>query len=159
MLDLTIPTELYRELEGCILKGCYKYTPAGNRVSVLYFEKVPGCDSTLTRREGTKDLEGLLFTSDDAVLKDSNSSGIIFDLSGLEYITSEGVSLLLSSENRAIRSGKPILLTVPSDNIKTILIQMGVIKVFEFYESVEQAIAKFEDKFSRIQELSRKEPQ
>ena len=63
---------------------------------------------------------------------DSNGKDVIIDCSGLEYIASSGLRILLSILKGAKANGSRVVMRGVNDDIKTVFQLTGFINIFEF---------------------------
>ncbi len=65
-------------------------------------------------------------------LHNSNGRDIIIDCTGLEYIASSGLRILISILKSAKASGSKVIMRNMNDDIKTVFKLTGFINLFEF---------------------------
>ena len=65
-------------------------------------------------------------------LYNSDDKDVIFDCTGLEYIASSGLRILLSILKGAKAAGSKVVLRGVNDDIKTVFKLTGFINIFEF---------------------------
>lgn len=88
-----------------------------------YFATLEGEMDTVAAVEAEKVLKPIY---------DSNGKDVIIDCSGLEYIASSGLRILLSILKGAKANGSRVLMRGVNDDIKTVFQLTGFINIFEF---------------------------
>ena len=74
-------------------------------------------------------------------LASTPSTVVVLDLAGLSFIDSTGVGLLIFGFKRARKKDNRLRLAALSPWTSDLLHHMGVLKIFDVFETVEQAIA------------------
>ena len=69
---------------------------------------------------------------------------VLLDLSSLTLITSSGIAKLLRLRKYQIECGRRLLLTAPQDRVWGVLLAMGLDAIFEFAETVSEALVRLE---------------
>ncbi len=67
----------------------------------------------------------------EAELKLEGLTEIVFDFSGLEYISSAGLRVLMMAQKSMASSGGKVMVARPNEMVKGILDMMGLSSVFE----------------------------
>ena len=88
-----------------------------------YFATLEGEMDTVAAVEAEKVLKPIY---------DSNGKDVIIDCSGLEYIASSGLRILLSILKGAKANGSRVVMRGVNDDIKTVFQLTGFINIFEF---------------------------
>ncbi len=88
-----------------------------------YFATLEGEMDTVAAVEAEKVLKPIY---------DSNGKDIIIDCTGLEYIASSGLRILLSILKGAKANGSRVVMRGVNDDIKTVFQLTGFINIFEF---------------------------
>ena len=88
-----------------------------------YFATLEGEMDTVAAVEAEKVLKPIY---------DSNGKDVIIDCSGLEYIASSGLRILLSILKGAKANGSRVVMRGVNDDIKTVFQLTGCISIFEF---------------------------
>ncbi len=88
-----------------------------------YFATLEGEMDTVAAVEAEKVLKPIY---------DSNGKDVIIDCSGLEYIASSGLRILLSILKGAKANGSRVVVRGVNDDIKTVFQLTGFINIFEF---------------------------
>ena len=76
-------------------------------------------------------------------LVDSGSNNIILELSGVEYLSSSGIRVLISIMRKIKDNNGRLVLSSITDLIKKILKTVELEDLFEVYENVDEALASF----------------
>lgn len=79
-------------------------------------------------------------------LKKAVASGqkkFIFDLGGVDWMNSSGLGLLISAHTTARSSGAEMKLARATEKITSLLVITKLNSVFETYETLDEALAKF----------------
>ena len=76
-------------------------------------------------------------------LVDSGSNNIILELSGVEYLSSSGIRVLISIMRKIKDNNGRLVLSSITDIIKKILKTVELEDLFEVYENVDEALASF----------------
>ena len=76
-------------------------------------------------------------------LVDSGSNNIILELSGVEYLSSSGIRVLISIMRKIKDNNGRLVLSYITDIIKKILKTVELEDLFEVYENVDEALASF----------------
>ena len=71
---------------------------------------------------------------------------IIFDLGGVNFINSSGLGVLISSLTSVRNAGGEMCLAHLGDNVENLFVITKLIKVFETYETLEDALKSFSGK-------------
>lgn len=83
----------------------------------------------------TLNVEGRLDTNTsaelEAELKYDGVSEVVFDFSGLEYISSAGLRVLMTAQKTMAAAGGKVLVVSPNDMVKGVLDMTGLSSVFE----------------------------
>ena len=66
----------------------------------------------------------------------------VIDLSGVRYISSSGIGLLITILTKMRNVGGEVLLTAPSEHVKKLLIITKLNQIFTVYDSVESLKTK-----------------
>jgi anti-sigma B factor antagonist len=80
-----------------------------------------------------------------AMLVDSDQSdqvGLVIDLSGVTFIDSTGIGVLVGALKRAREHGQSFVLASPQRRVRRIFEITGLLGVFSLCETVEEAIAR-----------------
>ena len=85
--------------------------------------------------EDTKD-----FTETLHKLIDQGKTNVIVDLSGVKFMNSSGLGMLISGLTTMKRANGHLKLANVTDKIESLLIITKLITIFESYESVEEAV-------------------
>ena len=88
-----------------------------------YFATLEGEMDTVAAVEAEKVLKPIY---------DSNGKDVIIECSGLEYIASSGLRILLSILKGAKANGSRVVMRGVNDDIKTVFQLTGFINIFEF---------------------------
>ena len=88
-----------------------------------YFATLEGEMDTVAAVEAEKVLKPIY---------ESNGKDVIIDCSGLEYIASSGLRILLSILKGAKANGSRVVMRGVNDDIKTVFQLTGFINIFEF---------------------------
>ncbi len=88
-----------------------------------YFATLEGEMDTVAAVEAEKVLKPIY---------DSNGKDVVIDCSGLEYIASSGLRILLSILKGAKANGSRVVMRGVNDDIKTVFQLTGFINIFEF---------------------------
>lgn len=88
-----------------------------------YFATLEGKMDTVAAVEAEKVLKPIY---------DSNGKDVIIDCSGLEYIASSGLRILLSILKGVKANGSRVVMRGVNDDIKTVFQLTGFINIFEF---------------------------
>ncbi len=88
-----------------------------------YFATLEGEMDTVAAVEAEKVLKPIY---------DSNGKDVIIDCSGLEYIASSGLRILLSILKGAKANGSRVVMRGVNDDIKTVFQLTGFINIFKF---------------------------
>ena len=88
-----------------------------------YFATLEGEMDTVAAVEAEKVLKPIY---------DSNGKDVIIDCSGLEYIASSGLRILLSILKGAKANGSRVVMRGVNDDIKTVFQLTGFLNIFEF---------------------------
>lgn len=72
----------------------------------------------------------------------TGSKRLLFDLSRLEYINSQGMGVILQLQKQLWRKGGGVALAACSDRVGKIFLATGIDKVIPVYRSVKQALAE-----------------
>lgn len=88
-----------------------------------YFATLEGEMDTVAAVEAEKVLKPIY---------DSNGKDVIIDCSGLEYIASSGLRILLSILKGVKANGSRVVMRGVNDDIKTVFQLTGFINIFEF---------------------------
>ena len=67
----------------------------------------------------------------EAELKYDGVSEIVFDFSGLEYIASAGLRVLMAAQKAMMTAGGKVLISQPNDMVRGVLDMTGLSGVFE----------------------------
>lgn len=67
----------------------------------------------------------------EAALKYDGVSEIVFDFSGLEYISSAGLRVLMAAQKAMMTAGGKVLISQPNDMVRGVLDMTGLSGVFE----------------------------
>ena len=67
----------------------------------------------------------------ESALKYDGVSEVVFDFSGLEYISSAGLRVLLTAQKTMAAAGGKVLVTSPNDMVRGVLDMTGLSGVFE----------------------------
>lgn len=68
---------------------------------------------------------------------------LIFDLSQVDFLSSAGLRILVTTRKEAMKGGGAVRLAQPSDRVKDTLEIAGLDVLFEYFASREEAIASF----------------
>jgi anti-anti-sigma factor len=80
--------------------------------------------------DAQKDLENIL---------DAESSRLLIDLSGLDYISSAGLRVLLVIAKKMQQKGGKIVLAALTPNVKEVFEISGFSSIFKLFDSVDEA--------------------
>jgi len=69
---------------------------------------------------------------------------VVLDLSSLTLITSSGIAKLLRLRKHEIECKRRLLLTSPQDRVWGVLLATGLESIFEFAETVSEALVRLE---------------
>jgi len=96
---------------------------------------------TIVRCHGLVDAS-LREESDEVVhpLIESHTARVLFDLSGVDRITSEGLSVFVSLVARANSKGSRIVFAAPTPFVKAVLETTQLIKFLETEDTIEQGV-------------------
>lgn len=75
---------------------------------------------------------------------ESPRKGIIIDLTEVTYIASMGIRLLLIGCKAVNSRGGRIVMVVPRQEIKNVLVISGLHKIMEVFDDLDSAVASFE---------------
>ncbi len=104
-------------------------------------ENGPGRRAVLTLA-GQLDIAGVPdLNSELSEILPGTDGDVLVDLSGLEFIDSSGLSVLLGAERRLARNDRSLLLVAPTGVVLRTLELSGLDTVFRMYESREAAEA------------------
>lgn len=67
----------------------------------------------------------------ESALKYDGVSEVVFDFSGLEYISSAGLRVLMTAQKTMAAAGGKVLVTSPNDMVRGVLDMTGLSGVFE----------------------------
>ena len=67
----------------------------------------------------------------EAELKYDGVSEVVFDFSGLEYISSAGLRILMTAQKTMAAAGGKVLVASPNDMVKGVLDMTGLSSIFE----------------------------
>jgi anti-sigma B factor antagonist len=88
--------------------------------------------------EDTKDFNEMLHK-----LIDKGQKNIIIDLSEVKFMNSSGLGMLIGGLTTMKKAEGNLKLARVTDKIESLLIITKLITIFEFYETVDQAVASF----------------
>lgn len=74
---------------------------------------------------------------------DGNKKNIIVDLSDVKFMNSSGLGMLIGGLTTMKKANGNLKLARVTDKIESLLIITKLITIFEFYESVEEAVKSF----------------
>ncbi len=94
--------------------------------------KVEGRLDATSSIEAQKELERIL---------DADSSKMLVDLSGLEYISSAGLRVLLVVAKKMQQKGGKIVLAALTPNVKEVFEISGFSSIFKIFDTVEESTA------------------
>jgi len=69
---------------------------------------------------------------------------VVLDLSDVRLLTSSGISRLLRLRKRQVEAGHRLILCAPQDKVWGVLLATGLDAVFEFAETVAEALARLQ---------------
>jgi anti-sigma B factor antagonist len=75
---------------------------------------------------------------------DKDRKRVVVDLSGVEWMNSTGLGILISGYTTLRNSGGELKLANVTDKIQSLLVITKLVTVFESHDSVEDAIASFD---------------
>lgn len=78
-------------------------------------------------------------------LKEQGKKNVIIDLSKTKFMNSSGLGMLISGMTTMRNSGGDLRLANVADRIQSLLVITKLITVFKHYDSVEDAVASFEE--------------
>ncbi len=78
-------------------------------------------------------------------LKEKNKKNVIVDLSKVKFMNSSGLGMLISGMTTMRNAGGDLRLANAADRIQSLLIITKLITVFKHFESVEDAVASYEE--------------
>src|SRR3990172_12377140 len=88
--------------------------------------------------EDTKDFNQLLHK-----LIDEGKKNIIIDLAEVKFMNSSGLGMLIGGLTTVKKENGHLKLARVTDKIESLLIIKKLITIFEFYETVDEAVASF----------------
>ena len=103
-----------------------------NHEDGLAIVKVEGRLDASSSTEAQKDLEHIL---------DAESTRLLINLSGLEYISSAGLRVLLVVAKKMQQKGGKIVLAALTPNVKEVFEISGFSAIFKIFDSVEESKA------------------
>ena len=86
------------------------------------------------------DTVGPVYTCVNDILK-QNKNGLIFDLSGVEFIDSKGAGFLVDVKN-CVNGKRPIMLAAVPPNILAVLTRLMIANRFKIFKKVADALRK-----------------
>jgi anti-sigma B factor antagonist len=78
-------------------------------------------------------------------LRENGKANIVVDLSKVKFMNSSGLGMLISGMTTLRNSGGDLRLANVADRIQSLLVITKLITVFKHFESVEDAVASFDD--------------
>ena len=69
---------------------------------------------------------------------------VVLDLSGLALLTSSGIAKLLRLRKHQVEAGRRLILVAPQDRVWGVLLATGLEPLFEFTETVSEAIMRLQ---------------
>lgn len=91
-------------------------------------------------------------------LESTPSTLIVLDLSAMSFIDSCGVSLLIFGSKRLTAAGSELKLAALSRWTSDVLNRLGVLKLFDVFDSVEQAVSSSTDQLKSDPDLREMSP-
>ena len=76
-------------------------------------------------------------------LLNSDKKNILIDMSDVTYVNSSGIGMLISGFTTAVQSNGKFKLTNIEKNIKNVFVITNLVKVFETFSSIDEAIGSF----------------
>jgi len=64
-------------------------------------------------------------------------SAVVFDCENLEFLNSESIGFLLMLQARLLKKEKKLVLVHPSQSVKDVLEVIGMFKILDYYDSLE----------------------
>jgi len=74
-----------------------------------------------------------------------NIRKIVIDLSGVKWMNSSGLGILMASLTSIEQSSGHLKLACVADKVQSLLMITQLIKIFETYETVDRAVATFKE--------------
>ncbi len=78
-------------------------------------------------------------------LKEQGKKNVVIDLSKTKFMNSSGLGLLISGMTTMRNSGGDLRLANVADKIQSLLVITKLITVFKHYDSVDEAIASYDE--------------
>ena len=67
---------------------------------------------------------------------------VIFDVSNLDLLASDGLAMIIGARNKAIKNNKKVIIVCKNDNIREVFEITKLYKIFAIYDTVEEALKK-----------------
>jgi anti-sigma B factor antagonist len=76
-----------------------------------------------------------------ATLDDADGERLVLDLSGVPFLDSTTLSVLVGVHKRLRHRGHPLRIACPSDSVRRVLTVTGLARVFEVHDTLDAALA------------------
>jgi len=74
---------------------------------------------------------------------DQGEKNIVIDLSGISYVNSTGVGMLIRNYTTVVNSGGKLILAAINDRMQGLLSVTKLNQIFEIFDSTEEAVKSF----------------
>jgi anti-sigma B factor antagonist len=77
------------------------------------------------------------------LLLDAGKKHLLVDMSGVTYVNSSGIGMLISGMTTIVQAGGKFKICNIEKNIKNVFVITNLIKVFDTFNTIDEAIATF----------------
>lgn len=107
-------------------------------LQIEFIDPAQGQDYQIVKFNGEFDKAGYAEVKErlDGFVEKFSLKIMIFDLTSLKYINSEGIGYLIEVHTHLVQRGGKLILVGPSANVKDVLAAIGIIDIVTIYESI-----------------------
>lgn len=107
-------------------------------LQIEFIDPAQGQDYQIVKFDGEFDKAGYAEVKErlDGFVEKFSLKIMIFDLTNLKYINSEGIGYLIEVHTHLVQRGGKLILVGPSANVKDVLAAIGIIDIVTIYESI-----------------------